>query len=63
MTLEPHPTKQQIIELMRRMGLQDWIPEAQRDLPDIIDLDRDGAILSRIGLGVDEARNALGGSP
>jgi hypothetical protein len=61
--VEQHPTKAQVIALMRRMGLHDHIPEAEHLLPDIVDLHRHETILARLGLGIDEATNALGGSP
>jgi hypothetical protein len=57
-----HPSKQQVIELMRRLGMHDRVAEAERDLPDIIDLERDGAVLARLGLSVDAAVSQLGGS-
>jgi hypothetical protein len=64
MAEEPHPTKLQVIEIMRRIGLHDRIPEALQVLPDVIDVYRDGALLSRLGLGDRDAiRNKLGGSP
>jgi hypothetical protein len=61
--VEPHPTKKQVIDLMRRIGLQDRIPEAEHVLPDVVDLHRDEVILAHLGLGVDEANDRLGGSP
>jgi hypothetical protein len=61
--VEPHPTKKQVLDLMRRMGLQDNIPQAEHLLPDVVDLHRDETILAQLGLGIDEATNALGGSP
>jgi hypothetical protein len=61
--VEPHPTKEQVIALMRRMGLHDRIPEAEHVLPNVVDVRRDEVILARLGLGIDEATDALGGSP
>jgi hypothetical protein len=55
-------SKRDVLVLMRRLGLQDRIAEAERDLPDVVDLDGDAAILSRLGLGVDAAVDGLGGS-
>jgi hypothetical protein len=54
--------RQQVIDLMRRLGLGDRIAEAQQELPDPVDLYRDAAVLARLGLGVDETVNMLGGS-
>jgi hypothetical protein len=59
----PSPSKQQVIALMRRLGLHDRIDEAERDLPEVIDLTRDAATLARLGLGLDIAVNALGADP
>ncbi len=61
--MEPHPTKKQVIDLMRRLGLHDRIPEAEHVLPDVVDLHRDEQILAHLGLGIDEANNRLGSSP
>jgi hypothetical protein len=55
-------SKQQVLELMRRLGLHDRIEQAERDLPEVVDLRRDGEVLERLGLSVDRAVNGLGGS-
>jgi hypothetical protein len=55
-------SKQQVLELMRRLGLHDRIEQAERDLPEVVDLTRDGEMLERLGLSVDRAVNGLGGS-
>jgi hypothetical protein len=55
-------SKQQVLELMRRLGLHDRIEQAERDLPEVVDLRRDGEVLERLGLNVDRAVNGLGGS-
>jgi hypothetical protein len=47
---------------MRRLGLHDRIEQAERDLPEVVDLRRDGEVLERLGLSVDRAVNGLGGS-
>ncbi len=57
-----HPTKEQVLALMRRLGMNDRLDEAQRTLPDVVDLDRDAPILAQLGLSLDEAVNRLGGS-
>jgi hypothetical protein len=62
-TVESHPTKDQVIALMHRMGLQDRIAEAEHLLPAVVDLYRNERLLARLGLGIDEATDALGGSP
>lgn len=56
-------TKQQILALMRRLGKTDRIDEARQLLPDLVDLDRDGHLLTQLGISVDSAVNELGGSP
>lgn len=59
----PAPSKADVIAMMRRLGMHDRIDEARRDLPERIDLDRDGDKLRALGLGVDSIVNELGGSP
>ena len=58
-----HPTKAQVVAIMRRLGMDDKIDQAMRELPDVIDLDRDGNKLRQLGLGLDTIVNELGGSP
>jgi hypothetical protein len=48
---------------MRRLGMDDKIDQAMRELPDVIDIDRDGNKLRQLGLGLDTIVNELGGSP
>jgi hypothetical protein len=57
-----HPTKEQVLALMRRLGMNDRLDEARRILPDTLDMDRDGPLLDQLGLSLDEAVNRLGGS-
>ena len=57
-------TKQQIMSLLRRLGNENnEVDEAERLLPDPVDLDRDADLLRKLGLTVDSAVNELGGSP
>ena len=58
-----HPTKAQVVAIMRRLGMEDKIDQALRELPDVIDIDRDGEKLRQLGLGLDTIVNELGGSP
>jgi hypothetical protein len=58
-----HPTKAQVVAIMRRLGMDDKIDQALRELPDVIDMDRDGNKLRQLGLGLDTIVNELGGSP
>ena len=57
------PTKRDVISLMRRLGMQDRIPQAELELPDVVDVDRDFAILARLGLDKESAMDRLGSSP
>jgi hypothetical protein len=58
-----HPTKAQVIAIMRRLGMEDKIDRANRELPDVIDLERDSNKLRQLGLSLDTIVNELGGSP
>ena len=49
--------------IMRRLGIEDKIDQALRELPAVIDIDRDGKKLRQLGLGLDTIVNELGGSP
>jgi hypothetical protein len=57
-----NPSKREVLALMRRLGLSDRIEQAERELPDPVDLTRDGDLLARLGLGLDAAVDRLGGS-
>lgn len=56
-------SKQTVIDLMRQIGLQDRIPEAQRILPDQVDPDSDGPKLASLGMSLDRVVDELGGGP
>jgi hypothetical protein len=56
-------TREQIEQVMRRVGMADRIPEARRTLPDVVDLDRDATLLLRLGLSIDRGANQLGTGP
>jgi hypothetical protein len=51
-----------ITDIMRRIGLGDRIAEAQQILPEVVDLDRDEHLLTRLGLSLDRIVDELGGS-
>jgi hypothetical protein len=55
--------KEDILRNMRRIGLQDRVPEAELLLPELVDIDRDHEVLERLGLSRTGAMDALGGSP
>lgn len=56
-------SKRDILALMRRLGKNDRIEEAERILPDPVDLDRDAHLLTQLGMSVDSAYNEMGASP
>jgi hypothetical protein len=59
--------KQDVLHLMKRVGLGDRVPEARLLLPDPLDLERPEhlELLSQVGLplDVDALRDQMGGSP
>jgi hypothetical protein len=62
-----HRSKQEVLRLMRRLGMHDEATRAEGELPEVIDLDseQDRRMLQRVGLepNVEEIRDRLGGSP
>jgi carbamate kinase len=56
-------TRTQVEQVMRRIGLSDRIAEAHRMLPEVVDLDRDGQLLSGLGLSMDRIVDGLGAGP
>lgn len=60
-------SKQDVLRLMRRVGLGNEAERARIVLPDVIDLDRPDhrELLAKVGLepDVDALRDRLGGSP
>jgi hypothetical protein len=57
-----HRAKSDVLDLMRRLGMQDRIDEAAATLPEVVDLRRDADLLARLGLGPDALVDRLGGS-
>jgi hypothetical protein len=57
-----HRAKSDVLDLMRRLGMDDRIAEAAATLPEVIDLRRDADLLARLGLGPDTLVDRLGGS-
>lgn len=55
--------RDEVLEVMRRVGLADEIEAARAELPEVVDLDRDDLLLQQYGLGVDLLVDRLGGSP
>ncbi len=46
--------KEQILELLRSQGDHDKAQQADQELPDQVDTERDAGLLSRLGIDVDE---------
>ena len=53
--------KSQILELLRSQGDDDKATQAERELPDQVDTDRDGNLLSKLGLDVGDIITKLTG--
>jgi hypothetical protein len=53
--------KSQILDLLRSKGDQSKVDEADRELPDQVDTDRDGGLLERLGLNVGDLLKQFGG--
>jgi hypothetical protein len=56
-------TRNEVLAIMRRVGMHDEIDLAKRELPDVIDLDRDRRLLEQMGLSRTGLVDRLGGSP
>ena len=54
MTGIPMIDKSQILDMIRSFGDKGKVDEADRELPDQVDTDRDGGLLSKFGLDVDD---------
>jgi hypothetical protein len=46
--------KNAILDLLRQKGREDQVAQADSELPDSVDPERDGGLLSRFGIDVDE---------
>lgn len=53
--------KSQILDLLRSKGDQSKVDEADRELPDQIDTDKDGGLLERFGLNIGDLLKQFGG--
>ena len=53
--------KSQILDLLRSRGDNDQADQAERELPDQVDTDRDGGLLERFGIDVGDVLKKLGG--
>jgi DNA-directed RNA polymerase specialized sigma24 family protein len=46
--------KNTILDFLRQHGREDQVPQAERELPDQVDPERDSGLLSRFGIDVGE---------
>ncbi len=53
--------KNQIVEFLRSRGDQTKATDAERDLPDQVDTDQHGGLLSKLGIDVGDLLGGLGG--
>jgi hypothetical protein len=53
--------KEKILELLRQRGDQDKADQADRELPDQVDTDRDAGLLSKLGIDPQDLLGGLGG--
>jgi hypothetical protein len=55
--------KQEVVAVLRRAGLREAADEANRSLPDPVDLEHAAQFVSRCGLTRDWLISSMGGSP
>lgn len=53
--------KQQIIDLLKKQGDNDKADQADKELPDQVDTDRDSGLLSKLGINPQDLLGKLGG--
>ena len=53
--------KDKILELLRERGEQDKAAQAEQELPDQVDPDRDSGLLSKLGIDPQDLLGGLGG--
>lgn len=53
--------KSQILDLLRSKGDQSKVDEADRELPDQVDTDKDGGLLEKFGLNIGDLLKQFGG--
>jgi hypothetical protein len=53
--------KSQIIDLLRSQGDDDKATQADQELPDQVDTDRDGGLLDKLGLDIGDLLTKFGG--
>ena len=55
-------TKSAIIEMLKARGLDDRVAEADKRLPDVLDVGEDGGLLSELGILIDDLGQGGAGS-
>jgi hypothetical protein len=53
--------KEQILDFLRQQGKQDQVGEADQQLPDQVDTDRDAGLLQKFGIDPGELLSKFGG--
>ena len=53
--------KSQILDLLRSQGDKEKVQQADQQLPDQVDTDRDGGLLSSLGIDIGDVIAKLGG--
>ena len=53
--------KDKILDLLRQRGEDDKVGEAERELPDTVDTERDSGLLSKLGIDPQDLAGGLGG--
>lgn len=53
--------KEKILDLLREQGKHDQASQAEQELPDKVDPDRDSGLLSKLGIDPQELIGKLGG--
>jgi hypothetical protein len=53
--------KENVLDLLRQRGEDDKTDEAERELPDRVDTERDSGLLSKLGIDPQDLTGGLGG--
>ena len=63
MLIATQVSREHVVEVLRTAGMYDVADEANRSLPDELDLDRAAEFLARYGITKDALISRMGGSP
>jgi hypothetical protein len=55
-------SKDQVLEFMREQGSSDQVSQAEQQLPDQVDTERDAGLLSRFGIDPQDLLSKFGGN-